>query len=105
MSFNNDFFVDRSILSNYELNKEFPIWKKDALPQEIVKVDSFARLHILKGSVLFAAYNEDDIIVYEETFDANNQQTLLKPNVRHTVKTTEEDTECQLQLYKQKSSL
>jgi nicotinamidase-related amidase/tellurite resistance-related uncharacterized protein len=98
----NNFFVDGNILSDYVLDKEFPIWEKGALPQKIVKADSFARLQILKGSILFTAYNENNAIIYEETFDTNNQQTLLIPNVRHTIKAMEEDTECQLQLYKQK---
>jgi nicotinamidase-related amidase/tellurite resistance-related uncharacterized protein len=99
-----NFFMDENELSDYVIEKEFPIWKKEDLPQKIVKVEMFARLQVLKGSFLFTAYDENNAIIYEETFDANNQQTLLIPNVRHTVKAIEEDTECQLQLYKQKPS-
>lgn len=96
-----DLFVDEHELSDYVLEKEFPIWKNEDLPQKVVKAEVFARLHVLKGSILFSAYDDDDKIVYKEIFDVNNQQTLLKPNVRHSVKALEEEVECKLQLYNQ----
>lgn len=95
-----DLFVAESEFNKYNCYKEFSVWKIEDMPQKIVQVNSFARLKVLKGAFLFRAYDENDKIIYEEVFNLDNQQTLLKPNIRHSATPIEEKIECQLQFYK-----
>jgi tellurite resistance-related uncharacterized protein len=49
----NKIFIEENDLYNYQVFKEFPVWKTSDLPKEIENVENFARLEILKGKFLF----------------------------------------------------
>lgn len=99
-----DLFVAETDLARYAPVREYPDWTSRNLPQHIVAVPLYARLHVIQGSFLFRAYDEHDQIICEEVFLPNNQQTLLKPNIRHTAAVQGEPFEARLTLFAEKTA-
>ncbi|MDO4640664.1 MAG: DUF1971 domain-containing protein [Neisseria sp.] len=99
-----DCFIAADEMTAYVCTKELPEWTAAQFPQQIAQVGTYARLQVLAGSFRFCAYDGQGNAVYEEIFDTAHQQTLLKPNVRHTAAALSDDTVCRLQLYQAKAT-
>ncbi|WP_373740559.1 DUF1971 domain-containing protein [Neisseria sp.] len=98
-----DLFVSETDLADYVPVREYPDWTSRDLPQQIVAAPFYARLRVIRGSFLFRAYDEHDQIIYAEVFSPQNQQTLLKPNIRHTAAAQGEPFAAQLTLFAEKT--
>lgn len=77
-----------------------PVWDKASLPltfkeRHNTKEDTYAQLHILKGSLDFVIFT-DDGNEQHFTFDANNQPPIIEPQVWHRISTCSDDMQCQL---------
>lgn len=94
-----ELFLSHAEMKDFTVLKTLPEWEVKDLPGQIVKVDHFARLEVVSGGFLFKAYDDKDSQIYEERFDEKNQQTLLKPGIRHLVMATDENSRYILHLF------
>lgn len=94
-----DVFFPTVELDQHQIVKSLPLWTRKDFPSEPVVLDFPARLDIHSGSLTFQALDDANQVIYQEVFSTSNQQTLLRPNVKHLVVDISEDLVCQLSFY------
>lgn len=94
-----DLFFPEDEVSGHQVVKTLPVWTKKDFPTEPVALDFPARLDIQTGHLAFQALDETGQVIYQEVFSTSNQQTLLRPGVRHLVVEMSDDLVCQLSFY------
>lgn len=89
--------------------RELPIWDINSIPERFkqahnTKAGTWAKLHIIQGTVQFAMLNEQGHILTEYTFDVEHQPPFIEPQAWHQILSASEDVLCQLSFYCEPSS-
>lgn len=98
-----DCFITPEEMAGYACIRELSDWTAADLAQktEPVHLNAYARLHVLNGAFRFRAYDGQGKTVYEEVFDTEHQQTLLKLGIPHTAEAVGENSRFWLQIFEQ----
>lgn len=84
--------------------RQLPIWSSDTIPegfkrQHNTKQGTWAKLHIMQGTIHFAMLNENGDILSEHDFNVDHQPPFIQPQAWHKIVSASEDIKCQLSFY------
>lgn len=84
--------------------KEMPVWNGETLPQAFqekhnTKEGTWAKLTLLKGSLVFAMLDSDGQVLSTHQFSTQNQPPFIAPQAWHKIVSFSEDMACQLSFY------
>lgn len=84
--------------------QDTPIWDKQSIPDSLLRLhntkkDTWAKLHILEGSLHFVFLDDAGQVTEEVSRQAGEEPILIAPNAKHRISSLSDDARCQLSFY------
>lgn len=84
--------------------RQLPVWSSDTIPEGFkrphnTKQGTWAKLHIMQGTIHFAMLNENGESLSKHEFNVDHQPPYIQPQAWHKIVSASEDIQCQLSFY------